>query len=100
MATIQYSLDDGARIEVETRHLPQRLGVDEASSVEDLTQRAWSEAMDRVAAFAGAATEKLKRATETCKEVTVEFGVSLGGKTGIILVEGTVDANLKVTIKW
>jgi hypothetical protein len=32
--------------------------------------------------------------------VSVEFGVSISGKTGIILVEGTAAANLKVTLKW
>jgi hypothetical protein len=32
--------------------------------------------------------------------VSVEFGVNITGKTGIVLVEGTAAANLKVTVSW
>ena len=31
---------------------------------------------------------------------TVEFGVKLGGETGIILAKGTAEVNLKVTMTW
>jgi hypothetical protein len=31
---------------------------------------------------------------------TVEFGVKLGGETGIILAKGTAEVNLKVTMIW
>jgi hypothetical protein len=30
----------------------------------------------------------------------VEFGVKLGGETGIILAKGTAEVNLKITLKW
>ena len=43
---------------------------------------------------------KLKQATAAADEVAVEFGVNISGKSGIILVEGEVAANLKVTITW
>ena len=43
---------------------------------------------------------KLKQATAAADEVEVEFGVNISGKSGIILVEGEVAANLKVTITW
>lgn len=32
--------------------------------------------------------------------VTVELGVKMGGKVGIILTEGTAEANLKLTLTW
>jgi Trypsin-co-occurring domain 1 len=31
---------------------------------------------------------------------TVEFGVKLGGETGIILAKGTAEVNLKITMIW
>lgn len=30
----------------------------------------------------------------------VEFGVKLGGETGIILAKGTAEVNLKITMSW
>lgn len=44
--------------------------------------------------------EQLRKATASAKEVSVEFGVNISGKTGTVLVEGTVAANLKVVLKW
>jgi hypothetical protein len=31
---------------------------------------------------------------------TVEFGVKLGGETGMILAKGTAEVNLKITMTW
>jgi hypothetical protein len=31
---------------------------------------------------------------------TVEFGIKLGGETGIILAKGTAEVNLKITMTW
>jgi hypothetical protein len=31
---------------------------------------------------------------------SVEFGVKLGGETGIILAKGTAEVNLKITMSW
>jgi hypothetical protein len=31
---------------------------------------------------------------------TVEFGVKLGGETGIIVAKGTAEVNLKITMTW
>ncbi len=101
MAITLYKLPSGAEIEVQSSAPPPvRAGVDQAGAWDEKTAKAWSEAMDRAAELAEQAGTRLRAATEHCKEVVVEFGVSIGGKTGIILVEGTVNANLKVTLKW
>src|SRR5579859_1723097 len=34
------------------------------------------------------------------EHLTVEFGVKLGGETGIILAKGTAEVNLKITMTW
>ena len=33
-------------------------------------------------------------------EMTVEFGVKLGGETGVIIAKGTAEVNFKVTMSW
>ena len=33
-------------------------------------------------------------------EFTVEFGIKLGGETGIIIAKGTAEVNLTVTMSW
>ena len=86
MALTTYKLSSGAEIEVEARTPPPRRGVDQASALGRMTAAAWDEAMARVAELADQAVAKLAAATKGCKEAAVEFGVSIGGKTGIILV--------------
>lgn len=33
-------------------------------------------------------------------QTTVEFGLKLGGETGVILAKGTAEVNFKVTMSW
>ena len=97
-----FTLPSGAELSVESTRaaVPRRGGVSEATGAEDKIQTAWADGMKMVAEIAEQAIEKLRHATASAKEVSVEFGVSISGKTGIILVEGTAAANLKVVIKW
>ncbi len=41
-----------------------------------------------------------KLAASAPEHFTVEFGVKLGGETGIILAKGTAEVNLKITMTW
>lgn len=45
-------------------------------------------------------TVKDKLVASAPEHFTVEFGVKLGGETGIILAKGTAEVNLKVTMTW
>jgi Trypsin-co-occurring domain 1 len=45
-------------------------------------------------------TVKEKLVASAPEHFTVEFGVKLGGETGIIVAKGTVEANLKITMTW
>jgi hypothetical protein len=45
-------------------------------------------------------TLKEKLAASTPEHFTVEFGVKLGGESGIILAKGTAEVNLKITMTW
>jgi Trypsin-co-occurring domain 1 len=102
VAYTTFTLPSGAVVSVESSRAPtpSRGGVTEATGAADKVAIAWSEGMNMVAELAGQAVEQLREATASAKEVSVEFGVNISGKTGIILVEGTVAANLKVVLKW
>lgn len=43
---------------------------------------------------------KEKLAATTPEHFTVEFGVKLGGESGIILAKGTAEVNFKITMIW
>lgn len=45
-------------------------------------------------------TVKDKLAACAPEHFSVEFGVKLGGETGIILAKGTAEVNLKITMTW
>ncbi len=45
-------------------------------------------------------TVKEKLVASAPEHFTVEFGVKLGGETGIILAKGTAEVNLKITMTW
>lgn len=79
---------------------PGQGGLAEASGAAEKAREAWNEGLDLVREVAVGVMEQLKDATKQAEQVTVEFGVNISGKTGIVLVEGTVAANLKVTVSW
>jgi hypothetical protein len=45
-------------------------------------------------------TLKDKLVASAPEHFTVEFGVKLGGETGVILAKGTAEVNLKITMTW
>ena len=45
-------------------------------------------------------TVKDKLVASGPEQFTVEFGVKLGGETGLILAKGTAEVNLKITMTW
>jgi hypothetical protein len=97
-----FTLPSGAVVSVESSRAPMstRGGVTEATGAADRVAVAWSDGINMVAELAEQAVEQLRKATAAAKEVSVEFGVNISGKTGIVLVEGSVAANMKVVLKW
>jgi len=45
-------------------------------------------------------TIRERLAASAPEQFTVEFGVKLGGETGIILAKGTAEVNLTITMTW
>ena len=79
---------------------PGQGGIAEASGAVDKAREAWNDGLDLVREVAEGVMAQLKEATRQAERVSVEFGVNITGKTGIVLVEGTAAANLKVTVSW
>jgi hypothetical protein len=45
-------------------------------------------------------TVRDKLAASAPEHFSVEFGIKLGGETGVILAKGTAEVNLKITMTW
>jgi hypothetical protein len=67
------------------------------------------QAAARAAYSLSASLEQLQPVLRTVKDkltaaapehFTVEFGVKLGGETGVIVAKGTAEVNLKITMTW
>src|SRR3954452_8524284 len=101
----QFRLRSGATLMVQSSlpplpPLPGTDGVEQASGLGDKARATWEDGVELGRELALGIVSKLKQATSAADEVSVEFGVNISGKSGIILVEGEVAANLKVTITW
>ena len=99
---IDVTLPSGGRLRIESSRAPAPAapGIVEATGAADRAFSTWEDGVRMVAELAEQTIAQLRQATASAKEVSVEFGVNISGKTGIILVEGTAAANLKVTLKW
>ena len=64
------------------------------------TDRAWKDGAALVAEVGAEVVDAMRQAFAGVDEVAVEFGANISGKSGVILVEGSVAANLKVSVKW
>jgi Trypsin-co-occurring domain 1 len=57
-----------------------------------------TESLEKLEPVLRAVREKLQEASPD--HFAVEFGVKLGGETGVILAKGTAEVNLKITMTW
>ena len=70
-------------------------GRDVARAPETLAQ-----AFDRLGPALNAMLLKLRSAAHAPDEIQMEFGLKLGGETGLIFAKGTAEANFAVTVTW
>jgi hypothetical protein len=96
-----FTLPSGAVVHVQSSLAPPDEGpvVRQASGADKLRET-WADGVGLVREMASGIVEQLREATRQAEEVTVEFGVNISSKAGVILVEGEASANLKVTIAW
>lgn len=95
-----FKLPSGAVVHVQSSLTPPVSGVAQASGAGDKLREAWGDGMALVRELAGEVVGQLQEATRQAEQVSVEFGVNIASKAGVILVEGDAAANLKVTITW
>jgi hypothetical protein len=97
-----FTLPSGAVVQVQSSADAPAVAPAQRGPMEAATpgERAWKDGAALVAELGAEAVEAMRRAFAGVDEVTVEFGANISGKSGVILVEGSVAANLKVTVKW
>jgi hypothetical protein len=102
MAYTTFILPSGASVYVQSSQEPPRqaYGTVPASAAEERMREAWGEGAKLVAEVGAGLIDALRIAFTGADEVTVEFGANITGKMGIVLVEGTAAANLKIIVKW
>ena len=96
---IEVPFDDGGYVVVEMDD--SAVGVVKAGRTAEVAGRAaqtLDSALESVAPTARAVLAKVREARP--QEVTVEFGVKMGGETGVIIAKGTAEVNFKVTMFW
>jgi hypothetical protein len=100
---VEVPVEDGAVLVVEAdrQDLPGRLVLASTPKPGEVAARATRSL--------GESLEQLEPTLRTIKEkllehapdhFSVEFGVKLGGETGVILAKGTAEVNLKMTMTW
>ena len=101
MPYTDFKLPSGAIVHVQSSLEPPSAGpsVRQASGADKLREN-WNEGVGLVREVAAGIVDQLREATKKAEQVTVEFGVNISSKAGVILVEGEAAANLKVTISW
>lgn len=59
-----------------------------------------AQAFDKLEPTLEMIVSKLRSAARKPDELTVDFGLKLGGETGFIFAKGTAEANLAVSVTW
>jgi Trypsin-co-occurring domain 1 len=101
MALLSMPVDAGGVLVVEVDAPP---GTDDSlglASTDGLTSRATvslENALDQLEPTITALQQRLRRAAPD--ELHVEFGLKLGGETGVIVAKGTVEVNFLVSMTW
>jgi hypothetical protein len=94
---------DGADVvvfEVEHSEVPEDLVL---ASIEPdkIADRALTTLEDALAGVKPSLTKVVEVLREIAQEqTTVEFGLKLGGETGVIIAKGAAEVNFKVTMSW
>lgn len=102
MAYTTFVLPSGALVYVQSSQEPpqQARGTVQAGAAEERMRETWGHGAKLVAEVGAGLIAELRTAFAGVDEVTAEFGANITGKMGVILVEGTAAANLKIVAKW
>ncbi|MBN2738682.1 MAG: hypothetical protein JXR70_16995 [Spirochaetales bacterium] len=99
----EFKLDDGTSIIIEADKEDKGHEVKRGSGEEKKIQRAsktFNQQIKKITPLAEAISQELSSHKNSPSEVTVEFGIKLGGETDLIIASAAVEANFKVIMKW
>lgn len=65
-----------------------------------VTSYSLSSALKNVVPTIDAVLSRVRESRLAPDEVSLEFGLKIGGEHGMILTKGTAEANMKLTVKW
>lgn len=100
---IEFPLEDGTTILVESNVSEPEVGLLDAGRQEQVIARAtqtFEQALDRVKPAASAIIQKIRSLHDAPDEVEVEFGLKLSADAGAFVASAGIDANYAVTLKW
>jgi hypothetical protein len=101
---LKVPLDEGGTLLVEADRgdIPSQggltLAAPEPGKALATASRSLGASLEQVEPILRAVKDKLEAAAPD--HFQVEFGIKLGGETGVILAKGTAEVNLKITMTW
>jgi mevalonate kinase len=98
---IEYTLENGGSIVIEVDE-PAQDGVTRAGRgdvVEKATQK-FEETLQRVKPATLAIISTLRELSDSPDEASVEFGVKLGSKAGVVIASAEAEANFVFKLTW
>ena len=98
---VEFKTKDGIPIHVEVNVDERTTGVaGKGGVIVDKTQKTFEDAISRIRPNAEAVIAGLGGIATAPDQTTVEFGVKLSAKAGMILASSEAEANLKVSLTW
>ncbi|MCP4344232.1 MAG: hypothetical protein GY795_01735 [Desulfobacterales bacterium] len=99
---VEFQLDDGEIIFVETDDPGEAYGIQRVSAGQDGVEKAEKRFTDAMARVKPAAEAVLKSFQEinTPDEIGLEFGIKFNAKAGVIFASADSEATFKVSLKW
>ena len=100
---IEYTLEDGSKLYVETVETADGTPLVEASRAGKAIKRAsqsFSEALDTLKPAASAIIGKVRELSDPPDSIAVEFGLTLTAEAGAYVAMLGTTANYKVTLTW
>jgi hypothetical protein len=102
---VEVPLDDGENglvVEVEVGDLPRDLTLATRDREKIVTRapKTLESALEEIRPGLEAVVNRVREFANRPDEATVEFGLKLGGQTGIVVARGTAEVNFVVTLTW
>jgi Trypsin-co-occurring domain 1 len=98
---LEVPLDGGQSVLAEvTSQIDGELPAGSATDVVGKLPEAFGAGLDRAQALAGEVLGRMRGLTEPPDVVSVEFGLSLSAKTGVVIAESSATAHIKIAVEW